>query len=270
MAEKDTAWEVYIGRADSFGGRLLMRLLSGSGGGGTRWEMQAAAPLPLSQDNASSGEKKKGLLLPFLEMNRENAARWLPLAALCLQRAREFHRVVLLLGEPVAEMLSLIGRHREKGLSAVAVCAGRGELYGGEKPEDLAGPVEELIDLLLVRLSSSSPRKRIFLPYGEDAVLRLLYAGDLASAGLFFLRRSSEDADLLVRGKAFAYGEIASLAARVAGYGGKLQYGKEKIPKPKSLPQGLGTMSSDQMADLGAAMAYLIQARVQNVPLKAK
>ena len=263
MADKDKAWEVYIGRANSFGGRVLRRLLAGSEGGCSLWEMQGAAPWPFAWGKSPAGEKKQGLLLPFLELSRENAAHWLPKVALCLQRARDFDRVVLLLGEPVEEMLSLVDRHREKGLQAVAVCAGRGELYGGEKPEDPSGPVEELLDLILARLASASPRKRILLPYGEKEVFRLLYVGDLVSAGLFFLRRSSEEADLLVRGKAYAYGEIAALAARVAGFGGRLQYGKAKAPKPHDLPQGLGTMSSDRLADPRAALAYLTQIRSQ-------
>ena len=188
--EQQPKWQLYIARPDSFGGRTLRRQVASEGG---LYQIFEGTP----------GEKQdgpRGLLLPFLEISPGNQADFLPKVALALQQARAFDRTVILLAEPLPEVLALMARHQEKGLQVTAVCAGPGELYGGESREEPAGPVEELLDALRERMASDSPRKRLILPYGERERLPLTYAGDLASAALFVLRHDEDTTPLLVEG----------------------------------------------------------------------
>lgn len=253
MAGNDQAWDIYIGYGDSLGGKALRRQVVREKGGYLLWE-------PMSEMAAPQGERA-GLLLPFLEIGRDNLGKYLPKVALSLQKARKFARIVLLLREPLREVMELMARHQAKGLNVTAVCAGAGELYGGEAPEECFGPVEELLDALRERLSSSSPRKRLVLPYGEREQLSLTYAGDLCSAALFVLRRDEETTPLLVKGNALAYGEMAHFAARIAGFAGRLQFGKGRLAKAAQAEGGFRVMQGSALYQPGEVLAYLLKAR---------
>lgn len=255
MAENNMDWEIYISSPDSQGGRALRRQVAREGGCFHFWE-------PGTEVSTDEG-KKQGLLLPFLEIGEDNQEKYLPKVALSLQKARGFTRTVLLLREPLPEVLSLMGRHQEKGLKVTAVCAGKGELYGAEKPEEAAGPVEELLDALRERLASSSPRKRLVLPYGEKEKLPLTYAGDLASASLFVLRHDEEGVPLLVEGVPFTYGEMAKAVADGLDFGGRLQFGKGKLPKATVDKEAFRVMQGHALHPLQLVLPYLLQVRAR-------
>lgn len=252
MAEQET-WQVYIARAETLGGRALRRQLSLSG---DFYKVLEESPLPEQQEETSA----QGLLLPFLEISREQQEEFLPQVELALQKARAFHRTVLMLREPLTEILKLIRQHQQQGLSCTAVCTGRGELYGGEKPEEISGPIEEVLDLIAERLQSTSPKKRVPLPYREDAALRPLFVGELAGAALFALRRYAGTDFLLVKGQPCKYGEIAELAGGATGFAGKFQFGKTRL-KVDDLPAGFRTMEANHPYQLDEVLAYLARRR---------
>ena len=114
MAE-NTVWDIYIGSPDSLGGRAIRRQVTREKESYRVWEPGEGAP------EAQSEERRRGLLLPFLEMRGESAEKYLPKLALSLQKARGFDRVVLLFSEPVTEALELMQRHQEGGLEVTAV-----------------------------------------------------------------------------------------------------------------------------------------------------
>ena len=261
MAGNNQAWEIYIGYGDSLGGRALRRQVAREGG---RYKVWSPREEGLKERDAAG--PWQGLLLPFLEIGRENQEKCLSKVALALQKARDFDRIVLLLAEPLPEVLTLMARHQAKGLNVTAVCAGKGELYGGELPGEVSGPVEEALDALRERLASSSPKKRLALPYGEKEVLRLTYAGDLASAALFVLRHDEEETPLLVEGVSCLYGEMAAAAAGAAGFGGRLQFGKGKIPRQKA-QENFRVMQGHALYPLAPILQYLLRARARG-PLK--
>ena len=268
MAADNQAWEIYVGYGDSLGGRALRRQMVREGGRYRLWTPRAAET-ETGENAKPAGAKSawQGLLLPFLEIDEGNEAQQLARVALYLQKARAFARIVVLLREPLPEVLALIRRHQEKGLDVTAVCAGKGALYGGEAGEERFGPVEELLDALRERLASSSPRKRLGLPYGEGEMVPLTYVGDLASAAIFVLRRDEENTPLLVEGAACAYGELARFAAGVAGFSGRLQFGREKLPKAKE-QQGLRKMQGRSLYHPGAVVSYLLKARERQGKLR--
>ncbi|MBQ7498841.1 MAG: glycosyltransferase family 2 protein [Selenomonas sp.] len=256
MAQEEKAkWQLYIARAASLGGRALRRQVVREGGIYKVFEEAGG-------EGAGEGEGSRGLLLPFLEARQENLGTFLPKAALALQQARSFDRVVMLLAEPLPELLALVARHQGQGLQVTAVCAGAGELYGGETPEEPAGPVEEVLGLVAERLASTSPRKRLVLPYGEKERLPLTYVGDLASAALYVLRHDREKASLLVKGASFTYGVLAQAAASALGFGGRLQFGREKIGKTKAA-EGFRIMQGSSLYPLEAVLPYLARIRRQ-------
>ena len=251
LAEQER-WQLYVSRADSLGGRALRRQLSLDG---------HVYKILEEADPQEQTERKKGLFLPFLEIEREQAADWLPQVALALQNARAFRRVVLLLREPIPEVLALLSRHQERGLSCTAVCTEAYSIYGGERPEEKFSPVEQLMDLLIERTDSASPRKRLQLPYREDADLRLVFAGDLAGAALFVMMRDEGLEPLLVEGQTFPYREVAELAKKAAGFEGRLQFGKEKLPKRAEHPAGLRVMQGKDPYKLADVLVYLNRKR---------
>ncbi len=257
--EERVKWQIHIARAESLGGRALRRQVTREGGLYRRWEEKSAGE--------KVEESCQGLLLPYLDIRRDNQARFLPKVALDFQRARSFDRVVLVLAEPLPELLALMARHQEQGLQVTAVCAGAGELYGGEGPEDCAGPVEEALEALQERLASTSPRKRLALPYGEKEKLPLTYVGDLASAALFALRHYEGQAPLLVQGAPYVYGEMARAAAGVLGFEGRLQFGKEKV-RPAKVPEAFQTMQGSSLYPLSVVLPYLAEARARGGRLK--
>ena len=252
MAEQKT-WQVYIARTETLGGRALRRQLSLSGD----FYKVLEENFPEEQQKEPSA---KGLLLPFLEISKEKQEDFLPQVELALQKARSFHRTVLMLREPLTEILKLIRQHQQQGLSCTAVCTGRGELYGGEKPEEISGPIEEVLDLIAERLQSTSPKKRVPLPYREDAALRPLFVGELAGAALFALRRYAGTDFLLVKGQPCKYGEIAELAGGATGFAGKFQFGKTRL-KVDDLPAGFRTMEANHPYQLDEVLAYLARRR---------
>lgn len=255
MAQEERAkWQIHIARAESLGGRALRRQLDRAG---STYRIFEEEPYP----GERAEEEQAGLLLPFLEIDQENQAAFLPKVALSLQQARPFDRTVLLLAAPLPGVLALVERHLRQGLQVTAVCAGQGELYGGERPEDPAGPVEELLDALLARLGSASPRKRVILPYGEREKLTLTYIEDMASAALYILRRDKDTSPLLVQGDSFAYGELARLAAQGTGFGGKLQFSRGKLPKQQASREGFRGMSSDSPYHPQLVLSYLAKVR---------
>lgn len=252
MSENNPAWKIYIGCGDSLGGRVLRRQVAREGSFYELWE-------PLAELHREG--EKRGLLLPFLEIGEGNQEKHLPRVALCLQKARDFDRVVLLLREPLPEVLALMHRHQEQGLQVTAVCAGKGELYGSEGPEEAAGPVEELLDALRERMASASPRKRLMLSYGEKEKLPLTYAGDLASAALFVLRQDNGLMPLLVEGRAFAYGEIVRAVAQGAGFQGKLQFGRARSKRAKADNSAFRVMQGHALYSPAVVLPYLMKAR---------
>ena len=264
MSEHDRAWEIYIGYGDSLGGRALRRQMVRELGSYRLWTPREDGP----EEPAAASVRWQGLLLPFLEIGAADQEKLLPRVALSLQKAREFSRVVVLLREPLPEVLDLIRRHQEKGLNVTTVCARAGAIYGGEGPEDAFGPMEELVDALRERLASSSPRKRLSLPYGEGEQVPLTYVGELASAAIFVLRRDEETAPLLVEGASWPYGELASFTARAAGFQGKLQFGKGKLPKAQDLPQGFRRLQGRSLYPPGAVLPYLLKARARGGQLR--
>ena len=257
MAQQDN-WQVFVTRAHTLGGRFLRHQLVWEGQFYHIWE---GAETASSQEG---GEGRRGLLLPFVELTAENAGIYLPKMALALQQARGFQRVVLMLGEPLPEALALLQRHQEKGLPCTAVCAGRGELYGWELPEEPMTLVEELLETFRGRVESSSPRKRLILPYRETEKRTLLHVGDLASAALFALSKDEDTTPLLVEGVPFAYGTLAAAAARAAGFEGKVQYGKEKLPKAQPADKSnLRVMQGQQPYSLEDTLPYLWRTRAR-------
>ena len=247
-------WVFYLARSESLGGRYLRKLLEGDK---EEWQPLEGAAGP-QQDEA----RPQGLLLPFLEMDRENLRQYLPKVALALQQARGFRRTVVMLREPLPEVLALLQRHQQRGLPCTAVCAGFGELFGGERPGELSHPAEELLELTTARVSSASPRKRLLLPCREDEKLSLTYAGDLAGAVIFVLCQDKGLEPLLVAGSQVSYGQLAKLTAEAAGFTGRLQYGKARIPKPDAPPDGLRLMQKDNLPGLKKALAQLVKNRL--------
>ncbi|SEH25156.1 glycosyltransferase [Selenomonas sp. KH1T6] len=247
-------WLFYIARSDSLGGRYLKRQLE------LDWEDW----LPWEEKDSSKEEtevqRPRGLLLPFLEIEPGNLRQFLPKVALALQQARGFTRTVLMLREPLPEVLALLSRHQQQGLLCAAVCARPGELFGGEKAGELAGLADELLDLMEERLSSSSPRKRLLLPYRQEEKLSLLFAGDLAGAAIFALCHDGGLEPLVVAGSEVTYGQLATQAAESAGFGGRLQYGKSRLPKRAPLPGGLRLMQGSLLG-LQEALRFMIRQR---------
>lgn len=244
-------WLFYLARKDSLGGRYLRRLLEADR---EDWEAVEGQKSEAQQE----GNRPRGLLLPFLEIKRENQKQFLPKVALALQQARAFSRTVVMLREPLPEVLALIARHQQRGLACTAVCAKAGELFGGERPGELCHPAEELLELMSGRVNSASPRKRILLSYREEERLALTYAGDLAGAVLFILCHDGGLEPLLVAGSEVTYGQLAKLVAEVTGFGGHLQYGKKRLPKRADAPRGLRLMQRDNLPGLKMALERLV------------
>ena len=121
MSEHDRAWEIYIGYGDSLGGRALRRQMVRELGSYRLWTPREDGP-----EEPAASVRWQGLLLPFLEIDAADQEKLLPRVALSLQKAREFSRVVVLLREPLPEVLDLIRRHQEKGLNVTTVCARAG------------------------------------------------------------------------------------------------------------------------------------------------
>lgn len=255
MAE-DIKWEIHIGYPDTLGGRALRRQVVRERSSYLVWNPKESQPPREERPGL-----KRGLLLPFLQINLAAQEKYLPKVALSLQKAREFDRTVLLLQEPLPEVLELLARHQAKGLKVAAVCAGAGQLYGAESPGELPGAVEELLSALQERLFAGSLKKRLLLPYGEKEKLFLTYLGDLASAALFVLRHDGEEMPLQVEGTLHTYGEVATSAAEAAGFAGRLQFGKGKLPKAQTVREGFRLMQGHALYPLTPVLGYLLQVR---------
>ena len=258
MAKQDN-WQVFVARGDSMGGRALRHQLSWEGWVYSLWEQrEKAAP----SEEAEEVWWRRGLLLPFAELTEENAGKYLPKIALALQQAREVDRVVLLLGEPVPEVLNLLKRHQDKGLSCTAVCAHKGQLYGWERPSEPVTVVEELLDAFEARVNSASPRKRLLLPYREEETKTLLYAGDLASAAIYALSRDEGLLPIMVGGASSTYGEIAAAAGAAAGFEGKIQFGRSRLKEaPPQSTEAFRVTQGLQPYGLQLTLPYLCRAR---------
>ena len=240
-------WQIYVARAETLGGRSLRRQLILNG------DMYKV--LEEAGDWQQEMEKK-GLLLPFLDANKESLNDLLPQVDMLLERARFFRRTVLILGEPLPEVLQLLGKYQAQGIACTAVCAAKGELYGGERKGEISGPVEEAMDLLADRLKSSSPRKRVLLPYRQEMILNLLYVDELSAAAIFALQRYDGTDFLLVMGQPCSYGEMALLAGKAAGFEGRFQFGKERL-KAEAIPAGLRTLKAGHHYNLAEVLPSL-------------
>ena len=247
-------WQIYVARAETLGGRAIRKQLSLGG------------DIYRVLEETSAGERQaeqriKGLLLPFLEITEDTVKEYLPKVALSLQNARDFHRIVVMLREPLTEVLALLSRHQERGLPCTAVCAPAGVLFGGEKEGELTTCAEELLALMSERVQSSSPRKRLLLPFRESESLKLKSVWDLAKAAIYVLRHDEGQVPLLLEGEAVTYGQVAGWAREAMGFAGRLQFGKGRLPKEAALPAGLRKIQVSGSVGLEANLMYLARRR---------
>lgn len=247
-------WQIYVAGADTLGGRLTRRQLSLDG------EIYKVLE-ETSPEERQAETMAKGLILPFLEIDRENQKEYLPKVALAMQKARDFRRIIVMMREPLTEVLALLQRHRQKGLPCVAVCAAPGDIFGGEQEGEFFTPVEELLDLLAERIDSSSPRKRLLLPYRENESLRLKYVWDLAGAAVYAVKNYQGQEPLLLEGETLSYGELAGLAKEALGFQGRLQFGKGRLHKLEAVPRGFRTMHVSRACGMKLALQYLARKR---------
>lgn len=229
MSEKSVAaWRLFVARADSLGGRAIRRALTRDGALYQRWEWREA----WLGSNREEG-RPLGLFVPLLELGRGEAedTALLQEAAAYLEEARQarFTRAVLMLPRPHRGAIALSLRAAQAGLPCAAAAADPGELYGGELEGEMAGPVEALLDKL--RQAAGAGAKQVSLPCREDAPCRLTSVDDLATAVFYVLCRDGDNQPLHLPGESFSYGELAGLAARAAGFGGRLRFGRKRWSK---------------------------------------